>query len=135
VRRPGSEAIHKLAQSACMHCHGTKCPLLTAFLLLLLLSLLLPLLFSQRVVIVGFQNFAWGFKLAQSACMRCHGTKSPLLTAFLLLLLLSLLLPLLFSQRVVIVGFRNFAWGFKSHKNPGIALALASPGIGNMNSF
>ena len=42
-----------LVRAACVHCHGTKCPLLMAF-------------------------------LVQAACMRCHRTKCLLLSAFFL---------------------------------------------------
>jgi hypothetical protein len=44
--------------------------------------------------------------------VRCHGTKCPLLTAFFLLLSACVT----FLPEEVIVGFRNFAWGFKSQK-------------------
>jgi hypothetical protein len=42
-----------------VRCHGTECSLLMAFFLLLLLSA--PVTFLPEAVIVGFQNFAWGF--------------------------------------------------------------------------
>ena len=51
----------KLARAACMRCHGTKCPLLTAFFLSFFFSSP-TLTFLPEGVIVGFQNFAWGFK-------------------------------------------------------------------------
>ena len=35
----------------------------------------------------GMAGFVWGMQLARAACMRCHRTKCPLLTAFLLLFL------------------------------------------------
>jgi hypothetical protein len=50
--------------------------------------------------------------LVQAACMRCLGTECPLLTAFFSLSLSFTYL----SPRRGIVGFWNFAWGFKSQK-------------------
>jgi hypothetical protein len=51
-------------------------------------------------------------KLAQAACVRC-----PLLMAFFSFALSFSLLNLLFSQKEVIIGFRNFVWRSKSQKN------------------
>jgi hypothetical protein len=45
-------------RAACMHCYGTKCPLLTASFLFLLSPTMTVLL---EGVFVGFRNFAWGF--------------------------------------------------------------------------
>jgi hypothetical protein len=42
-----------------LECHGTKCPLLTAFFLSLFSGVVT---FLPEGVIVGFPNFAWGFK-------------------------------------------------------------------------
>ena len=47
--------------------------------------------------------------LARADCVRYHGTKSPLLTAFF-----SLSEVVTFLPEGVIVGFQNFVWGFKS---------------------
>ena len=47
----------KLVQAACMHCHGTKCPLLTVFF-----SLSPCVTFLPEGVIVGFWNFVWGLR-------------------------------------------------------------------------
>ena len=46
----GSLLSHMLARAACVRCHGTKCPLLTAFFFFLSSSFLLPpaLLFSKK---------------------------------------------------------------------------------------
>ena len=58
------------------------------------------------------------YKLVRAACVRCHGTKCPLLTAFFSLLSsLSLSPDVTFLPERVIVGVRNFAWGFNSQKN------------------
>ena len=50
-----------LARVACVRGHGTKCPLLIAFFLSLL-SLSEVVTFLPEGVIVGFPNFACGFK-------------------------------------------------------------------------
>ena len=47
-----------------MRCHGAKFPLLTA--LVSLLSSFNPVTFLPEGVIVGFQNFAWGFILKKN---------------------------------------------------------------------
>jgi hypothetical protein len=49
-----------LVRAACVHSHGTKCPLLTA--LFLFLSSFRRLTFLPEGVIIGFQNCAWGLK-------------------------------------------------------------------------
>ena len=64
------------------------------------------------------QNLAYSFHwlsqwIGPSGCMRRHGTRCPLLTAFYFFLSLC---RVTFLQEGVIVGFRNFAWSFKSHK-------------------
>ena len=51
--------------------------------------------------------------LVRAACVRCHGTKCPLLTAFFLFLSLRVT----FLPEGVIVGFWNFEYDFKSQKN------------------
>ena len=49
-----------LAQAACMHCHGTKCPLLTVFFYLpFFFSLLLRLLLFPQRVIVNRKNLGY----------------------------------------------------------------------------
>jgi hypothetical protein len=48
------------------------------------------------------------------AFIRCQGTKSPLLRA--LFSLSSFFCPVTFLSEGVIVGFKNFAWGFKSQQ-------------------
>ena len=48
-----------LVRATCMHCHGTKCPILTAFFLYLFLLLFASLTFLQE----GFWNLLRGFKL------------------------------------------------------------------------
>jgi hypothetical protein len=53
-------AITELVQAGSVCCHRTNCPLLMAFFLLLFLSD--PVTFLPEEVIVGFQNFVWGFK-------------------------------------------------------------------------
>ena len=45
------------------------------------------------------------WKLARAVCVRCHGTKCPLLTAFFLL------------PSGNVTSLRNFAWAFNSQKN------------------
>jgi hypothetical protein len=60
------------------------------------------------------------FAKVRAACMCCHRTKCPLLTVFFLFLYFSIFLSsptLTFLQEGVIVGFRDFAWIFKSQKN------------------
>ena len=60
---PHTRLYYKLVRKACLHCHGTKRPLLTAFFSLsFFLSLSPTLTFLQEGVIVGFQNFEWGLK-------------------------------------------------------------------------
>ena len=49
----------KLVQADYVRCHGTKCPLLTVFFSLLYSEVVT---FLPERVIVGFPNFAWGFK-------------------------------------------------------------------------
>ena len=68
-------------------------------------------------------------KLVRAACMRCHGTKCPLLMALCNITPMNCnitpmntnITPMnevvTFLPEGVIVGFRNFAWGFKSQKN------------------
>ena len=61
-----------------MHCHGNKCPLLTAFLFLSP-----TLTFLLEGVIVRLCNFAWGFKSQNNMIWgerkKCGGPPSPLL--------------------------------------------------------
>ena len=55
----------ELVRAACVCCHGTKCPLLIAVFSLFSLFLLSssPLVtFLPEGIIIGFCNFAWGFK-------------------------------------------------------------------------
>ena len=53
-----------LIRAACVPCHGTKCPLLTFFLLLSFFLLSAWVTFLPEGVIVGFWNLACGFKSA-----------------------------------------------------------------------
>ena len=57
-----------LVRAACVHCQGTKCPLLTAFFLSFFLSPTLT--FLQEGFIVGFRNFAWGFMSQKNTSWR-----------------------------------------------------------------
>jgi hypothetical protein len=56
----------------------------------------------------------WNLHPLLAACVRCHGSKCPLLT--LLFLLLLLFGNVTFLPEGVIVEFQNFAWGFNTHK-------------------
>jgi cell division protein FtsW (lipid II flippase) len=76
----------KLARAACVRCHGTKCPLLTALFLFFLSA---GLLFSKE-------------DFGPSGCVRCHGNKVAFFS-------LSSLRWVTFLLEGVIVGFRNFA--------------------------
>ena len=64
----------------------------------------------RRQNVVAILN---GILLVRAACVRCHETKCPLLTAFFSILLSEVVT---FLPEGVIVGFRNFAWGLSHNK-------------------
>ena len=57
--RLGWWETNKLVRAACVRCHGTRCPLLTALFLFLSSEVVT---FLPEGVSVGLPNFAWGFK-------------------------------------------------------------------------
>ena len=63
----------------------------------------------------GVRDAITPIELAWAACVRCHGTKCPLLTAFFFFFFLSSP-AVTFLPEGVIVRFQNFAWGFNSQK-------------------
>ena len=61
TRQLGYSSQHlTLVRAACVCCHGTKCPLLTAFFLSFFLSTCVT--FLPGGVLLGLQNFAWSPK-------------------------------------------------------------------------
>ena len=59
----------------------------------------------------------WSEQSACAALRRCSETKCPLYLVLFFFLFLFLSVPHTFLPEGFIVGFRNFAWGFKSQKN------------------